>query len=423
VKRPHLFFIFVLLLTSQAVYGYSVLSHEAVIDTAWEKTLQPLLLHRFPTLTPDQLRQAHAYAYGGCIIQDLGYYPFGNKLFSDLVHYVRSGDFVAALLRESVDADEYAFALGALAHYSADNNGHPIAVNVAVALLFPKLRRKYGDHITYAENPAAHLKTEFGFDVVQVAKGHYAPQAYHDFVGFQVSKPVLERAFLETYCLEIKDIFRDLDLSLGTYRWSVSSVIPTMTKAAWAAKKDEIVRDMPGMTRKKFIYNISRASYHKEWGKQYERPGPLARFLAFVFQLIPKIGPFRALAFKPPTPETEQLFMKSFNATLDRYREFTEEVKNNRLHFENENLDVGKPTRAGGYPIADKAYASLLDKLASKHFNGIAPELRADILTYYADLSAPIDTKKHRNEWKKTLEELNALKSAAPVQAAEAKTE
>jgi hypothetical protein len=424
VKRFHVFFIFVLLLTSQAgVYGYSVLSHEAVIDTAWEKSIQPLLLHRFPTLTPDQLREAHAYAYGGCIIQDLGYYPFGTKLFSDLVHYVRSGDFVAALLRDSVDADQYAFALGALAHYAADNNGHPLAVNIAVALLFPKLRRKYGDNITYYENPAAHLRTEFGFDVVQVAHGHYAPEAYHDFIGFQVSKPVLERAFLDTYSLDLKDVFGNLDLALGTYRYSVSSIIPTMTRAAWAAKKDEIVREMPGVTRKKFIYNISRASYHKEWGSQYKRPGPLARFLAFLFQLIPKIGPFRALAFKAPTPETELLFMKSFNTTLDRYRALIEEVKNNQLQFVNENLDVGKPTRAGVYPLADKTYARLLDKLASKHFNGVAPELRADILSYYADLSAPIDTKKHQSEWKKTLEELNMLKSAAPVQAAVSMTE
>lgn len=415
MNRFHAFLILALLLSCPAgLYGYSVLSHEAVIDTAWEKSLQPLLLQRFPNLTPDQLLEAHAYAYGGCIIQDLGYYPFGSKLFSDLVHYVRSGDFVAALLREAADANEYAFALGGLAHYAADNNGHPLAVNVSVPLLFPKLRRKYGDSITYAENPAAHLKTEFGFDVVQLAKGHYASKAYHDFIGFQVSKPLLERAFHKTYSLEIKDVCRDLDLSLGTYRYSVSSVIPAMTKAAWAAKKDEIVRDMPGMTRRKYIYNISRASYNKEWGPKYERPGIFARFLAFIFRVIPKIGPFRTLAFKPPTPETELLFMKSFNVTLDRYRALVDEVKNNQLQFVNENLDVGKPTRAGGYSMADKAYARLLDKLASNQFNGVTPELRTNILSYYADLNAPIETKKDKAEWKKVLDALNTLKSAAP---------
>src|ERR1035441_4856670 len=111
----------------------------------------------------------------------MGYYPFGSKYFSDLVHYVRSGDFVEALVRGAQDLDELAFALGALAHYAADNNGHPIAVNRAVAMEYPKLRAQYGDEVTYADDPPAHLKTEFGFDVAQVAQGNYAAAGYHAF--------------------------------------------------------------------------------------------------------------------------------------------------------------------------------------------------------------------------------------------------
>jgi hypothetical protein len=394
------------------VCAYSVLSHEAVIDAAWDGSIKPLLLARFPGAAPEELRKAHAYAYGGCIIQDMGYYPFGKKFFSDLVHYVRSGDFVEALIRESQDIDEYAFALGALAHYSADNNGHPIAVNLAVAIMYPKLRARYGNDITYAQNPAAHLKTEFGFDVVQVANGHYAPEAYHDFIGFEVAKPVLERAFLATYGIELKDVFGDLDLALGTYRYSVKSVLPTMTKAAWAAKQKEIIRDKPGMTRRKFVYNLSRSSYHKEWGTRYEHLGFLHRLLAFLFQLIPKVGPFRALSFQPPNQQTELLFMRSFNATLERYRKLLQETEAGSVRLPNENLDVGRPTRAGVYTLADGAYASLLDKLASRRFTGVAPELRAAILDFYTDLSGPIATKKHRRAWQKTLEELQELKSA-----------
>lgn len=392
--------------------AYSVLSHEAVIDAAWDGSIKPLLLARFPGATPEELRKAHAYAYGGCIIQDLGYYPFGRKFFSDLVHYVRSGDFVEALIRESQDVNEYAFALGALAHYSADNNGHPIAVNLAVAILYPKLRAKYGDRITYAQNPAAHLKTEFGFDVVQVANGHYAPEAYHDFIGFEVAKPVLERAFLATYGIELKNVFGDLDLALGTYRYSVKSVLPTMTKAAWAAKQQEIVHDTPGMTRRKFVYNLSRASYRKEWGTRYERLGFLHRFLAFLFNLVPKVGPFRALSFQPPNQQTELLFMRSFNATIERYRKLLEEAEAGSLRLPNENLDVGRLTRAGGYSLSDNAYASLLDKLASRHFTRVDPALRAEILEFYTDLNGPIATKKNRRAWQKTLEELEHLKSA-----------
>src|SRR5579872_4578697 len=390
---------------SPGTTAYSVLTHEQVVDLRWVDQIQPLLLHRFPAATPDDLRKAHAYAYGGCIIQDMGYYPFGNHLFSDLTHYVRSGDFVEALLHEAQDINEFAFALGALAHYIGDNNGHPMAVNASVGILYPKLRARYGKEVTYTDDPAAHLKTEFGFDVVQVANGHYAPEAYHDFIGFEVAKPVLERAFLTTYGLELKDVFGDLDLALGTYRYSVKSVLPTMTKAAWAAKQKEIVHDMPGMTRRRFVYNLSRSSYHKEWGTRYERLGFLHRFLAFLFELVPKVGPFRALSFQPPNQQTELLFMRSFNATIERYRKLLEEAEAGRLRLPNENLDVGQLTRAGGYTLADNAYATLLDKLASRRFAGVAPELRAAILDFYTDLNGPIATKKHRRVWQKTLQE------------------
>src|SRR5579871_6701341 len=268
--------------------SYSVLTHEAIIDTLWADTIRPVLLKRFPNATEDQLKEAHAYAYGGCIIQDLGYYPFGSHFFSDLVHYVRSADFLQALLDESNDLNEYAFALGAVAHYGADVEGHSIAVNRAVPLLYPKLKRKYGDVVTYGDDPGAHLKTEFGFDVLQVARGHYAPQAYHDMIGFEVSKDLLERAFQRTYGLALKDLFGTLDLALGTYRWSVSSLLPSVTKTAWEIKRKEIQKEQPKMIRRQFLYNIRRASFEKEWGRKYERPGIGTRFLSFLFRILPK---------------------------------------------------------------------------------------------------------------------------------------
>lgn len=237
--------------------GYSVLSHEAIIDSTWDKDIKPLLLRRFPSASADELREAHAYAYGGAIIQDMGYYPFGSKFFSDLTHYVRSGEFVEALIRDSQDTNEYAFAIGALCHYCADNSGHPIATNPSVPILYPELRRRYGNNVTYDESPSAHIQTEFGFDVVQVARGHYASEAYHDFIGFKVSKPLLERAFKETYGIELASIFTSLDLALGTYRYSVSTLIPTMTKVAWETKKGDLEKQTPGITRDKFLYRLS----------------------------------------------------------------------------------------------------------------------------------------------------------------------
>ena len=204
------------LLPARPARAYSVLTHEAIIDSAWSTDIQPRLRARFPKASEEELRKAHAFAYGGCIIQDMGYYPFGSKFFSDLVHYVRSGDFVAALLARAGTLEEYAFAFGALAHYAADVNGHSLAVNRAVPIEYPKLAQKIGPVVTYADNPPAHIKTEFGFDVLQVARGRYAPQAYHNFVGFEVSKDLLEAAFHDIYGLKMDEVFLSDGLAFGS---------------------------------------------------------------------------------------------------------------------------------------------------------------------------------------------------------------
>ena len=400
-----------ILFPARCVFGYSVLTHEAIIDSLWDTTIKGLLLKRFPDSTPEQLQEAHAYAYGGSIIQDMGYYPFGSKLFTDLLHYVRTGDFVVNLIIESQDLNEYAFALGALAHYAADNNGHRMATNPAVSLLYPKLRLKFGKRVTYADDALSHVKTEVAFDVLQVAQGHYAPDSYHEFIGFQVPRPVLERAFQDTYGLKLEDLFLNVGLAIGSYRHAVSSTIPGLTRVAWQMKKSEILRDAPGATKRKFLYNLSRASYEKDWGHEYERPGFNSRLLAFVFRLVP-LGRSRALRFETPTPEVEQLFMASFNATLDRYRELLSEVRAGRLTLPNENFDVGEPTRAGSYRLSDRAYAQLLDKLQG-HYSDMPAQLRLDILAYYGDLSAAVSTQADRGDWAKVTKELEELRSVA----------
>ena len=219
----------VTLMCSGGMSAYSVLTHEEIVDLLWTDQINPLILKRYPGLSEEQIKEAHAYAYGGAVIQDLGYYPFGSVEFSNLVHYVRSGDFVRELLAQSNDANEYAFALGALSHYASDIAGHP-AVNHAVALGYPKLQAKFGASIRYAQDKAAHLKTEFGFDTVQVEKNRYASQQYHEFIGFQVSKSLLERVFPMVYGVQLKDVLPREDLAIGSYRYSVSQLIPEMTQ-------------------------------------------------------------------------------------------------------------------------------------------------------------------------------------------------
>jgi len=388
--------------------AYSVLTHEAIIDAAWKDGIAPVLLNRFPNATPEELLQSHAYAYGGAIIQDLGYYPFGSQFFSDLTHYVRSGDFVLALIEESKDLNEYAFALGALSHYAADTSGHELATNRAVAIMYPKLAKKYGPVVTYQEKPSAHMKVEYGFDVDQVAEGNYAPKAYHDFIGFEVSEPVLERAFARTYSLEMSGVLFSVDLSIGSYRHAVSTVIPRMTKVAWQLKRDEITNSHPSETKKEFIYNISNSGYHKEWGLIYEKPGFGARLKAFFLRLVPKVGPFSGLAFHPPPPAVEQLYMKSVNETLDHYRRLLLAQQEHQLQLPNDNLDTGAATGAATYRLADQTYAKLLDKTSGKP---VSDALRRDLLSYYADLQKPFATKRNPKAWHELIKELNTLKS------------
>ncbi|HEV3205720.1 MAG TPA: zinc dependent phospholipase C family protein [Terriglobales bacterium] len=393
--------------------AYSVLTHEEIVDLLWGDAIRPLLLKRYPGLSEDQLREAHAYAYGGAVIQDLGYYPFGSAEFSNLVHYVRSGDFVRELLLESQDVNEYAFALGALSHYASDIAGHP-AVNQAVAIEYPKLRAKFGRSVRYAQDKTAHLKTEFGFDMAQVAKNRYASTQYHDFIGFQVSKSLLERAFPVVYGVELKDVLAHEDLAIGSYRFSVSRLIPQMTQVALQIHKKDLKRDTPNFAKRKFLYRLSRSDYEKEWGKDYIKPGFGTRVMSTLLRYMPKIGPFRKLGFNSPTPQTADLYIKSINATVDQYRAFLEQVRTDSLVLPNCDFDTGNPTRAAEYSLTDNTYAKLLAQLSDRKFDLTSADLRANILDFYSDPSAPIETKKDEARWQSVLKSLDQLKSVIP---------
>ena len=404
----------IVLMSYSSSSAYSVLTHEEIVDLLWTDEIQPLLLRRYPGLSEDQIKRAHAYAYGGAVIQDLGYYPFGNREFSDLVHYVRSGDFVRELLLESQDVDEYAFALGALSHYASDIAGHP-AVNRSVAIQYPKLRARFGQSVRYAQDKTAHLKTEFGFDTLQVAKNRYASQQYHDFIGFQVSKSLLERAFPVVYGLELKDVLTHEDMAVGSYRFAVNELIPQMTRVALQTHKKELMRETPNFAKKKFLYRLSRSDYERQWGKDYVKPGLGSRILATLLRHVPKIGPFKGLAFNNPTPQTEDLYIKSINTTVDQYRAFLEEVRTDTLVLANCDLDSGQATKAAEYSLTDDTYAKLLAQLSERKFALTSPELRDNMLQFYSDLSLQIETKKDEVRWQAMLTELDQLKAVSPV--------
>ena len=406
-----------LLVNPEKTEAYSVTSHQAIIDVVWEPNIKPAIRKRFPNAGEEEIDRGQAYAYGGAIIQDLGYYPFGSPFFSDLTHYIRSGDFILAMLRDSRDVYEYSFALGAMAHYAADNNGHRVGVNRAVPILYPKLKKKYGDSVSYEDDKLAHIKTEFGFDVLEVAKERFAPESYHDYIGFEVAPRVLEQAFQETYGLDLKKVLGDETKVLKSYRRAVSDLLPKATRIAWDLKKDEIQKDEPGITRQKFLYNLKRANYEKEWGKDYLKPKFSDKVLAFIYKILPKIGPLKVLQFKTPTPETERMFEASFNATLDQYRKLlNEERESGKPALMNGNFDLGEVSGPGKYRLSDTTHAKLLDRLADQKFAGMMPEIRAELLDYFSASDTPFAMKKDKKLWAKVQTELEELKRAPAEQ-------
>jgi hypothetical protein len=398
------------LVSSQWMSGYSMLTHEQIVDLAWSDQIQPLLKKRFPRATQQELDEAHAYAYGGCIIQDLGYYPFGNKTFSNLLHYVRSGDFVVAMLQDADDINGYAFALGALAHYTSDVDGHP-AVNRAVAIDYPKLQREFGNNVTYEDNHTAHIRTEFGFDVVQVAKGRFTSDSYHNFIGFKVDKPLLEQAFRETYGLELNDVLSNPDLSIGSYRRSVSAIIPEMTRVALLTKHAELVRENPDFDQKKFLYRLTRAEYEKEWGTQYQKPGWRTRLFAAFVRILPKVGPLKNADITLPTPTTEDLYIKSVNKTVDSYKaQLTMLQHRDQIDLPNLDFDTAKPTKPEEYKLADLTYAKLVVKLADRKFDLVTPDLQTDLVTFYSGPPHPQPDDITADEWHKVEAAVSDLK-------------
>lgn len=373
--------------------AYSVLSHEETVDMAWNGYLVPLLERRYPNTTPEELRLAHSYAYGGCIIQDLGYYPFGSHEFSDLSHYVLTGQFVSNLLKDSTNLNEYAFALGALAHYWGDTTGHP-AIGRATAREYPHLERRFGPFVSYYDSPKAHIQTEYGFDVVQVAQGHYVKDDYKNFIGFNVATPLLERAFRETYGVNLNQVLKHEDLAINSYRYSVSTVIPEMTRAAVLHYSKQIQQQVPSFDRRSFIYRVQRNDYEHDWGKQYHRPGFGAHVIDFILKITPKVGPFKAFKLQLPNAADQKSYLDSMQTTVRLYEKSLNQLKsqptsNVTLALKDLDYDTGKPTRLGEYPLADASYAELLKTLTHEKSGDMDDGLRASMLDYYATMKSP----------------------------------
>ena len=411
------------LISPLSTKAYSVLTHEALIDASWDKSIMPLLKSKYPSASENDLKLAHAYAYGGSLIADMGYFPFGSVYYTDLAHYVRSGDFVENLLSESQNLNEYAFSVGALCHYMADKYGHSLATNVVVPIVYPKIKAKFGQVVTYEEDPTSHSRVEISFDVLQTARGNYASHAYHDFIGFEVARPVLERAFLKTYGQDINSVFGDLGLAISTFRWSVKSLLPTITRTAWVLRKNDIIKANPSANSRAFHYKMKNKEFNKEFGAKYKKPGFKAEVLSFLVRFLPKVGPLKALKFKDPGPEGEKLFIRSFDTVLLKYSGALVQLHSGRLELPDVDYDTGKPTVSGEYGLADKTYIDLIGYLNDNKFNKLTASLKSNIVTFYNKADTAALAQKYPKEWKKAGTALQTIKTARPVQVDSLKTD
>jgi len=394
--------------------AYSVFTHEELIDLAWSGSIRPLLLARFPGSTGEELREAHAFAYGGCAIQDMGYYPFAKEFFSNLTHYVRTGDFVAHLLNDATTRDEYAFAIGALSHYLGDSIGHSQAVNLSTPIAFPKLEREFGPRVTYDEDPDAHVRTEWAFDIGQLSKLTFAPPSYLKHVGFKVPRRLLDRAFRETYGFDFPELVGETRPAVRSYRTSVRSFIPAFAGAEVVLHRKQFPADQQNDAYRIFSERLQRADYERHWRPGYKGPGFGSHVLAVVVKLTPKVGVLSLLAIKIPTPETEAFYVSSVDRTVDSFDEILGKLRSDPhadLALPNLDLDTGNPVKPGTYRLTDETYAQLLARLTSRPERPIPAEVRANILAFYSDPNAPIYTKKNAKAWKRVQEELPILKN------------
>jgi hypothetical protein len=398
-----------MLLAATPAVPYSVQTHQELIDLAWKQSIQPILLKQYPTLTKAQLQEAHAYAYGGCTIQDFGYYPFANAFFSDLTHYVRSGDFVLSLLHNAHTADELAFAIGSLSHYIGDTFGHSTVINLAVPVEFPKLVPKYGSNINYAENPHAHVQTEFAFDINQLSKGHFAPTDYMKSVGLEVPRDLLRKSFFETYGLNLPDIIGSKENSIRIYRNAVHDFLPNIARAETILHKKSFPTDTPSPDLDDLRKDLSQAAADNNWDAYRKNPGVTSHMYAGFLYILPKVGTLKMLSIKGPTSETEILYIKSLNRTIKALRFVLTNYDQIDRYIPNRDLDTGLVVKPGGYPLTDRTYAKLLSMITAHPDKVIPNQLKHDITAYYSDPEAPIITKKDPEKWAQVQANLKTL--------------
>jgi hypothetical protein len=425
----------------QPAAAYSLLTHEQIIDLTWQDSIVPMLKSDYPNLTPAELDNARAYAYGGCVIQDMGYYPFGDTFFSDLTHYVRSGDFVLNLFRNAKNANELAFAIGALSHYIGDSYGHSEATNRAVALEFPKLGKRYGTSVNYAEGKHQHVQTEFAFDIDQITKHHLAPLGYLRHIGIKVPVHQLALAFFQTYGLtDDFSVGKRHRFNVREYRFATRTFIPRVAYAVTVLHRKKEPPEPNTADAAEIEKEATAAASLYKWDAYRKKAGFETYLIADLLFVLPKFGPLSMVAVKGPSTTAEADYLHSLASATDAMRqrmtEFTRpdarlaraagvtipplEPVDPQHPLPDRDLDTGLVVKPGGYRLTDETYAELLHRLTRDPSQKIPPGIKRDVEAYYSDPNAPIATKQHKEKWDavqadlKTLDAMATSTEAAP---------
>ncbi|MDE3202313.1 MAG: zinc dependent phospholipase C family protein [Acidobacteriota bacterium] len=422
--------------------AYSLLTHEQLVNLVWKDSVVPFLLSRYPNLTAAQIDEARAYAYGGCVIQDIGYYPFGDRNFSNLTHYVRSGDFVLNLFRNAHDANELAFAIGALSHYVGDSVGHSMATNRAVPVEFPHLEEKFGSVVNYAEGPHQHVQTEFAFDIYEIAHHRMAPVHFYRHVGLKVPLKQLALAYYQTYGLTVNFARKRSIINVRAYRFAVHGFIPRIAYAITLLHRRHEPEEPQTKDLATLDKQIAELATENNWAHYRRHAGIGTYMLAGFLWILPKVGPLKLVAVKGPTTATEGDYLHSVeistrvlqrtlagftpnsasamaraNRVLAQLAPSNVATNRNmlllsrdRLHpLPNRDLDTGRVVQPGGYPLTDATYAGLLHSIVAEPKQSIPPGIKRDIEAYYSNPDAPITTKKDEGAWKEVQADLATL--------------
>jgi len=215
--------------------------------------INALLLKKIPAGKPRRIEQAQAYAYGGAIIQDSWLLPIRQPLFKR-PHAFTSAAAISskALLARRQGCPRVRFSPSVRSRItlrtttviaSAPTEPFPICYRPP-----EEIRRQ---RFVLRTTGWRHVKTDLVSTSTKSAE-RYAPDSYHDFIGFEVSRPVFEQAFRETYALSER-VLCERKTKFSSYRHDVSSI---QSHASPGTSRKTIKDDIQNATKRKFLFNL-----------------------------------------------------------------------------------------------------------------------------------------------------------------------